>query len=40
MKTKIFNDYEKACAFNDIVDGQIQWCRHKRKSYWIVWYES
>ena len=38
-----FTDYEKACAFNDKVGGQIQWCRRKGSQnqfhdYWLVWY--
>lgn len=38
MKTKIFNDYEKACVFCDEVDGQIQWCFYNGDQYWIVWF--
>ena len=38
MKSKYFNDYNKACQFNDKVDGQIQWGSDKGKQYWIVWY--
>ena len=38
MKSKEFDDYDKACEFRNKVDGQIQWCRYKRKQYWIVWY--
>ena len=38
MKSKSFNNYDKASEFRDKVDGQIQWCRDKGKQYWIVWY--
>ena len=40
MKSKTFNDYEKACKFRDRVNGQTQWCTYKSVTYWIVWYES
>ena len=38
MKSKSFDDYDKACEFRDMVDGQIQWCTYKGNRYWLVWY--
>ena len=40
MKSRTFNDYEKACKFRDKVNGQTEWCSYKSVEYWIVWYES
>lgn len=39
MKSKTFNNYQKACLFRDKVNGQTEWCSHNGKRYWIVWYE-
>ena len=38
LKWKEFSEYDKACAFRDKVDGQTEWCMHKGKRYWLVWY--
>ena len=40
MEAKTFSKYESACSFRDKVDGQIEWCRYRGKSHWIVWYSK
>lgn len=38
MKSRSFNNYDKACAFRDKVDGITQWMSYKGEYYWIVWW--